>query len=128
MFLFFFNIFCGVRAALDELVNAEIQQVEQTSDETNSVKGITETEIQQVEPNSEANSVKGKEVTTTKRRAKTPLNFIAILNDANISINTTSPDELRDQLYAGVFLEPKKIVSSISISSISYINRWNIII
>ena len=50
------------RAALDELVNAEIQQVEQTSDETNSVKGITETEIQQVEPNSEADSVKGKSI------------------------------------------------------------------
>ncbi|KAM3694125.1 hypothetical protein ACB098_07G034300 [Castanea mollissima] len=95
--------------ALEELVNAETQQVEQTCDERNSVKGIAETEIEPVEPNSEAKSVKGKEVTTTKRRAKPPLNFIAILNDANISINTSSPDELRDQLYAGVFLEPKKL-------------------
>ncbi|XP_030943187.1 uncharacterized protein PHLOEM PROTEIN 2-LIKE A4-like [Quercus lobata] len=101
-------------AALGELVNAEIQEVEQTSDETNSVKGITETEIQRVEQNSEADSVKGKEVTTTKRRTKPPLNFIAFLNDAkkNSDIDISileDPDKLRDLLYAGVFLEPKKL-------------------
>ena len=71
--------------------------------------------IQQVEQTSEADSVKGKPVALDGL-----VNFLAILKDANISIDTSMssiPDKLRDQLYAGVFLEPKKLVSSISISS-----------
>nr|XP_023919282.1 uncharacterized protein PHLOEM PROTEIN 2-LIKE A4-like isoform X1 [Quercus suber]POF01803.1 protein phloem protein 2-like a1 [Quercus suber] len=78
------------------------------SDETNSVKGM-ETEIQQVEENSEADSLEGKEI-TAKRGTKPPLNFLAILNDANIPIHDFSPDELCNQLYKGVFIEPKTLM------------------
>lgn len=93
----------------------EIPQVEQTSsDETNSVKEM-EPEIQQVEENSEADSLEGKEI-TAKRGTKPPLNFLAILNDANIPIHDFSPDELCNQLYKGVFIEPKTLASSLSIS------------
>lgn len=95
-----------------------------------------ETGIQQVEQNSGADPVKGKQV-TTKRGTTPPLNFLAILNDANKSIDASSPDELCDKLYAGVFLEPNALASSLSLSSDlflmnaflrSYINRWNIVI
>lgn len=75
-----------------------------------------ETEIQQVDQNSEADPVKGKEV-TTKRGTTPPLNFLAILNDANKLIDASSPDELCDKLYAGVFLEPNALASSPSLSS-----------
>ncbi|XP_030943743.1 uncharacterized protein PHLOEM PROTEIN 2-LIKE A4-like [Quercus lobata] len=67
-----------------------------------------ETEIQRVDQNSEADPVKGKEV-TTKRGTTPPLNFLAILNDANKLIDASSPDELCDKLYAGVFLEPNAL-------------------
>ena len=104
-------------------METEVQQVEQTSVETNSVKGM-KTEIQKVEQNSEADSVKGKKL-TTKRGTKPPLNFLAILNDANKlqMIDASSPDKLCDKLYAGVFLEENKLASSISIFPASYINR-----
>ena len=87
-----------------------------------------ETEIQQVDQISEADPVKGKEV-TTKRGTTPPLNFLAILNDANKiqMIDASSPDELCDKLYAGVFLEENKLASSISIFPASHIHRWNII-
>ncbi|XP_050261926.1 uncharacterized protein PHLOEM PROTEIN 2-LIKE A4-like isoform X1 [Quercus robur] len=91
------------------IMETEIPQVEQTSsDETNSVKEM-ETEIQQVEENSEADSLEGKEITAT-RGTKPPLNFLAILNDANITIHASSPVELCDQLYKGVFIEPKTLM------------------
>ena len=45
-----------------------------------------------------------------------PLNFIAILRDAGITIDTSSPYTVSDQLYAGVFLKPSKLASSLSIS------------
>lgn len=38
-----------------------------------------------------------------------PLNFISILRDAGIPIDTSSPYTLSDQLYAGVFLKPGKL-------------------
>ncbi|GMY35114.1 protein phloem protein 2-like a1 [Fagus crenata] len=82
----------------------ESQQVEQSSDETKSVNGM-----EQVEETSETDPVKGKEL-TTKRGTTPPLNFLAILNDANITdLDMSSPDKLCDQLYAGVFLEPNKL-------------------
>lgn len=91
------------------MVETAIQQVEQTSVETNSVKAM-KTEIQQVEQNSGADSVKGKKL-KTKRGTKPPLNFLAILNDAKKiqMIDASSPDELCDKLYAGVFLEANKL-------------------
>ncbi|KAL4614289.1 hypothetical protein ACB092_07G043900 [Castanea dentata] len=88
-------------------MEAEIQQVEQTRVETNSVKAM-KTGIQKVEQNTGADSVKGKKL-TTKRGTKPPLNFLAILNDANKLIDASSPDELCDKLYAGVFLEENKL-------------------
>ena len=99
---------------------AEIQQVEQTSsDETNSVEEMEmETdEIKQVEQNREANPAKGNEL-TTKKGTKPPINFRAILTDKKIPMDRfdkSSPDELCKQLYAGVFLEPNALASSLSI-------------
>ncbi|KAF3947923.1 hypothetical protein ACB098_07G034700 [Castanea mollissima] len=91
------------------IMEIEIPQLEQTSsDETNSVKKM-ETEIHQVEENSEADSLEGKEI-TAKRGTKPPLNFLAILKDANITIHASSPDELCNQLYKGVFIEPKLLM------------------
>ena len=152
MLVFSFIFVSGIEytflAILFIFLSAEIQQVEHTSVETNSVKGIMETEIQQVEQtsvetnsakamktgiqqveqNSGPDSVKGKKL-TTKRGTKPPLNFLAILNDANKiqMIDASSPDELCDKLYAGVFLEENKLASSISIFPASHIHRWNII-
>ena len=114
-FIFFFAQTSDEIKSVKGIMENEIPQVEQTSsDETNSVKEM-ETEIQQVEENSEADSLEGKEI-TAKRGTKPPLNFLAILNDANISIQDFSPDELCNQLYKGVFIEPKKLASSLSIS------------
>ena len=99
---------------------AEVQQVEQTSsDETNSVEEmeLENDKIKQVEQN-QANPVKGNEL-TTKRGTKPPLNFRAILTDKNIPMDRfdkSSPDELCKQLYAGVFLEPNALASSLLIS------------
>nr|XP_023919331.1 uncharacterized protein PHLOEM PROTEIN 2-LIKE A4-like isoform X2 [Quercus suber] len=89
------------------------QFAEQTSsDETNSVEEMEmETDEIKVEQNSEANPVKGNEL-TTKRGTKPPLNFRAILTDKNIPMDRfdkSSPDELCKQLYAGVFLEPNAL-------------------
>ena len=73
-------------------------------------------EIEQVhEETGETDPVKGKEL-ITKRGKKPPLNFLAILFDANITLNTSSPDDLCDRLYAGVFLKENTLASSISIS------------
>lgn len=97
---------------------AEVQQVEQTSsDETNLVEEMElETdEIKQVEQINEADPVKGNEL-TAKKGTKPPLNFLAILTDKDIPIDTSSPDKLCKQLYDGVFLEPNALASSLSIS------------
>ena len=72
-------------------------------------------EIKQVEQNSEADSVKGNEL-TTKKGTKPPLNFLAILKDKDIPFDTSSPDKLCKQLYAGVFLEPNALAGSLWIS------------
>ena len=87
--------------------------------------------IQQVEQTSEADSVKGKPVALDG--LVNALNFLAILKDANISIDNSMssiPDKLHDQHYAGVFLEPKKLVTGKFHFDflVSYINRWNTII
>ncbi len=87
------------------------KQVEGSSDATKSVQR-KENEIEQVDQTSDTDPVKGKEV-TTKRGTRPPLNYQAILNDAKVTINTSSLENLCDQLYAGVFLEPGKSASSI---------------
>ena len=97
---------------------AEVQQVEQTSsDETNLVEEMElETdEIKQVGQVSEEDPVKGNEL-TAKKKTKPPLNFLAILKDKDIPIDTSSPDKLCKQLYDGVLLEPNALASSLSIS------------
>ncbi|KAL7247617.1 hypothetical protein ACSBR2_002516 [Camellia fascicularis] len=67
-------------------------------------------EIQQVEQNSKADSSrKAKEIAARKGITRPPLNFLAILKDANISIDMSSPDKLCEQLYSGVYLKPNKL-------------------
>ncbi|KAL7264602.1 hypothetical protein ACSBR1_002541 [Camellia fascicularis] len=67
-------------------------------------------EIQQVEQNSKADSSrKAKEIAARKGITRPPLNFLAILKDANISIDTSSPDKQCEQLYTRVYLKPNKL-------------------
>ncbi|KAM3691898.1 hypothetical protein ACJW31_08G046500 [Castanea mollissima] len=47
------------------------------------------------------------EITARNGIIRPPLNFLSILNEAGIKIDTSSPDKLCDQLYAGIFLKPK---------------------
>lgn len=61
---------------------------------------------------------KGKEVAGNSRGiTRPPLNFLAILNYYSIPFDTSCPDKLCRQLYAGVDLkpnEPNRLVSSLS--------------
>ncbi|GMY35119.1 protein phloem protein 2-like a1 [Fagus crenata] len=115
----FFGYLLGARVVAPDWLVGETQQVEQSSGETNSVNGM-KLEMEQVhEETGETDSVKGKEL-TTKRGKKPPLNFLAILFDANITLDTSSPDKLCDELYAGVFLKKNTLASSISISPHKY--------
>ncbi|CAL5387011.1 unnamed protein product [Camellia sinensis] len=67
-------------------------------------------EIQQVEQTSKADSSrKAKEIAARNGITRPPLNFLAILKDANISIDMSSPDKLCEQLYSGVYLKPNKL-------------------
>ncbi|CAL5334295.1 unnamed protein product [Camellia sinensis] len=67
-------------------------------------------EIQQVEQTSKADSSrKAKEIAARKGITRPPLNFLAILKDANISIDMSSPDKLCEQLYSRVYLKPNKL-------------------
>ncbi|GMP49544.1 hypothetical protein CsSME_00016489 [Camellia sinensis var. sinensis] len=67
-------------------------------------------EIQQVEQTSKADSSrKAKEIASRNGITRPPLNFLAILKDANISIDMSSPDKLCEQLYSGVYLKPNKL-------------------
>ncbi|CAL5334347.1 unnamed protein product [Camellia sinensis] len=67
-------------------------------------------EIQQVEQTSKADSSrKAKEIAARKGITRPPLSFLAILKDANISIDMSSPDKLCEQLYSGVYLKPNKL-------------------
>ncbi|GMP49572.1 hypothetical protein CsSME_00016510 [Camellia sinensis var. sinensis] len=66
-------------------------------------------EIQQSEQTSKADSSrKAKEIAARKGITRPPLNFLAILKDANISIDTSSPDKLCEQLYTGKYFVNKK--------------------
>ncbi|KAF5953441.1 hypothetical protein HYC85_006297 [Camellia sinensis] len=67
-------------------------------------------EMQQIEQTSKADSSrKAKEIAARKGITRPPLNFLAILKDANISIDMSSPDKLCEQLYSGVYLKPSKL-------------------
>jgi len=53
---------------------------------------------------------KGKEIAGIKRRiTRPPLNFLAILNDFGITLDTTCPEKLCHQLYAGIYLKPNTL-------------------
>lgn len=56
---------------------------------------------------------KGKEIAGIRRSGITrpSLNFLALLNDFGIALDTSCPDKLCQQLYSGVYLKPNKLVS-----------------
>lgn len=63
-------------------------------------------EIQEVEQKIERETIS---VVTARKVNTPPLNFLGILKAYKIPIDTSSPDKLRDELYAGVFLKPNKL-------------------
>ncbi|XP_058182125.1 protein PHLOEM PROTEIN 2-LIKE A1-like [Rhododendron vialii] len=67
-------------------------------------------EVNQGEQTREKDS-KGKEIAGIRRSGITrpSLNFLAILNDFGIALDTSCPDKLCHQLYSGVFLKPNKL-------------------
>ncbi|KAG5531138.1 hypothetical protein RHGRI_025930 [Rhododendron griersonianum] len=64
-------------------------------------------EVKQDEQTREKDS-KGKEIAGIRRSGITrpSLNFLAILNDFGIALDTSCPDKLCRQLYSGVYLKP----------------------
>lgn len=64
---------------------------------------------------------KGKEIAVIRRGiTRPPLNFLAILNDFGITLDTSYPDKLCHHLYAGVYLKPNKLVSFLLPSHFDY--------
>ncbi|CAL5334282.1 unnamed protein product [Camellia sinensis] len=66
-------------------------------------------EIQQVGKTSKTYSIKGKEIASRKGKTRPPLNFLSILNNAKKTIDTSCPDKLCENLYAGVFLKENEL-------------------
>ncbi|KAF5954119.1 hypothetical protein HYC85_006975 [Camellia sinensis] len=87
--------------AVDTLTNGSNQMSKYNKGDKMVPNGTSE--IRQVEQTSKANSSrKAKEIAARKGITRPPLNFLAILKDANISIDTSSPDKLCEQLCTGV--------------------------
>lgn len=57
---------------------------------------------------------------------KFPYNYDHILRDADSPIDRTSMQKLYDQLCSGIFLNQKRKASTISISSISFMNNTSV--